>query len=54
MANLTKALPSATSHGRATIFSVVDALTRHSGKMNFAGDRTALDHKISQLLALAA
>ena len=41
------------SRGRATVFSLVDALTRLSGSINLAGDRTELDSKISQLLALA-
>lgn len=49
-----QALPNAMSKGRATIFSLVDALTRFSGSLNYAGDRTELDAKISQLLNLAA
>lgn len=49
-----EALPNATRSGRATIFSLVDALTRFSGSIGFAGDRTELDAKISQLLSLAA
>ena len=48
------ALPNAMSGGRATVFSLVDALTRFSGSIHFAGDRAELDAKISQLLALAA
>ncbi len=38
----------------ATVFSLVDALTRLSGMMNFAGERTEFDAQISQLLSLAA
>lgn len=49
-----EALPNAMRTGRATVFSLVDALTRFSGSINFAGDRAELDAKISQLLALAA
>ncbi len=49
-----EALPSAMSRGRATVLSAVDALTRVSGSISLAGDRTELDAKISQLLALAA
>ena len=42
------------SGNRFTIFSVVDALTRLSGELEFAGERTAADTKASALLALAA
>ena len=42
------------SGNRFTIFSVVDALTRLSGELEFAGDRMAADTKASALLALAA
>lgn len=37
-----------------TVFSLVDALTRISGHMKFAGDRTDANAKASALLALAA
>ncbi|REJ92345.1 MAG: DUF932 domain-containing protein [Planctomycetota bacterium] len=49
-----RALPNAMRSGRATLFSLVDALTRISGSITFAGDRSELDAKISQLLSLAA
>jgi hypothetical protein len=49
-----EALPNAMRTGRVTIFSLVDSLTRLSGSINYAGDRSELDAKISQLLALAA
>jgi histone H3/H4 len=49
-----KALELAVSHGRLTIFAVVDALTRLSQSVVFVGDRTELDAKIGSLLALAA
>jgi hypothetical protein len=53
--NLSKeALASAQEHGRFTIFAVVDALTRLSGKIKYAGDRTEADRKVSALLSLAA
>ncbi len=37
----------------ATIFAVVDALTRISGKLANAGERSAVDQKASALLSLA-
>ncbi len=37
-----------------TIFALVDALTKLSQKVAYAGDRTELDIRIGQLLALAA
>ena len=40
-------------HGVATIFAVVDALTRISGKLANAGERSAVDQKASALLSLA-
>lgn len=40
--------------GRLTIFAVVDALTRISQRVSYAGDRTELDAKAAALLALAA
>jgi len=47
------AMPNATRNGRATVFSLVDALTRFSGSMNFAGDRAELDSRIGKLLSVA-
>ena len=48
-------LTSSTSfHGGFTIFTLVDALTRVSGKLANAGDRSEADAKASALLALAA
>ena len=44
----------AKQHGRFTIFALVDALTRISGKLQNAGDRTEIDVKAASLLALAA
>lgn len=53
--NLSKeVIASAQEHGRFTIFAVVDALTRMSGKIKNAGERTETDRKASALLALAA
>lgn len=49
-----EALRIAERQGAFTIFAVVDALTRLSGKLKFAGDRTDADEKASRLLALAA
>lgn len=49
-----EALEVAKEHGRFTIFAVVDALTRLSGKLPNAGERTDADQKAAQLLALAA
>ena len=37
-----------------TIFSLVDALTQLSQRVKFIGDRTAIDMKVSSLLALVA
>ena len=36
-----------------TIFALVDALTKLSQKSKYAGDRTELDARIGQLLAMA-
>lgn len=47
------ALELAQRQGGFTIFSLVDALTRLSQKVELAGDRTELDAKIGQLLSLA-
>ena len=43
----------AATQGRFTIFSLVDALTRLTGKVNWIGDRTEADQKAGSLLALA-
>ncbi len=52
---LTKeALEIARQRGGFTIFALVDALTRISGKLANAGDRSEADAKASALLALAA
>lgn len=48
-----EAIEIAQEQGGFTIFSVVDALTRLSQRVQLAGDRTELDAKIGQLLALA-
>jgi hypothetical protein len=53
-ANLTKqALEIAREQGGFTIFSLVDALTRVTQKIQYAGDRMEADSKVSSLLALA-
>jgi len=43
----------AASQGRFTIFSLVDALTRLTAKVQWIGDRTEADEKVGALLALA-
>ena len=48
------ALEIAQQQGAFTIFAVVDALTRLSQQIRYAGDRTVLDSKIGALLAMAA
>lgn len=48
-----EALTIARQSGRFTIFSLVDALTRLSGQIANAGDRTEADASASSLLALA-
>ena len=45
---------SANRLGRFTVFSLVDALTRLTGAIANAADRTALDERASRLLTLAA
>ena len=47
-----EAVAIAETHGRFTIFALVDALTRLSARMNFAGDRAEADEKASALLRL--
>lgn len=49
-----EALEIAKRSGRFTVFALVDALTRLSGEMKYAGDRTDADAKAGTLLALAA
>jgi hypothetical protein len=48
-----QALELAKENGAFTIFSLVDALTRLTQQVQFAGDRVALDAKVASLLALA-
>ncbi|HBE67042.1 MAG TPA: DUF932 domain-containing protein [Planctomycetaceae bacterium] len=48
------AMEIARQHGGFTIFALVDALTKLSQKVAYAGDRTELDSRVGQLLALAA
>jgi len=53
--NLAKdALEIAKQHGGFTIFALVDALTRLTHKVQFAGDRAAMDQKVGALISLAA
>ena len=53
--NLIKdAMEIAQQQGGFTIFALVNALTKLSQKSRYAGDRTELDARIGQLLALAA
>ena len=49
-----KALATAERQGRFTIFSLVDALTRHAGEIENAGDRLEADERAGKLLALVA
>ena len=49
-----QALDIAREKGAFTVFSVVDALTRLSGKLTNAGERTEADERAGRLLALAA
>ncbi|WP_286178130.1 DUF932 domain-containing protein [Rhodopirellula sp. JC639] len=48
------AMELAQQQGAFTIFALVDALTKLSQRTVYAGDRTELDARIGQLLALAA
>ena len=48
-----EALEVARRHGAFTIFAVVDALTRISGKLANAGERSVVDQRASALLSLA-
>lgn len=48
-----EALNVAREQGRFTIWALVDALTRITGKIQLAGDRTDADQKVASLLALA-
>lgn len=49
-----EALELASKTGKFTIFSLVDALTRISGKLVNAGERTEADQKAGKLLSLVA
>ena len=49
-----QAIEMAQQHGRLTVFAVVDALTRLSRRIEYAGDRTELDQQAGKLLTLAA
>ena len=49
-----QALELAGQQGRFTVFSVVDALTRLSGQLTYAGERSEADERAGRLLALAA
>lgn len=49
-----RALEVAEQQGRFTIFALVDALTRLSGELKNAGERTEVDQKAGRLLQLAA
>ena len=49
-----EALAIAEAQGAFTIFAVVDAITRLTGRMKFAGDRAETDQKAGNLLALVA
>lgn len=49
-----QALEIAKRSGRFTVFSMVDALTRLSGELKYAGERTDADAKAGALLTLAA
>lgn len=48
-----RAIEYASRQGSLTIFAVVDALTRFSHELRYAGDRTDADQKAAKLLALA-
>ena len=49
-----QAIEMAQQQGRLTVFAVVDALTRLSRRIEYAGDRTELDQQAGKLLTLAA
>jgi hypothetical protein len=48
-----RALEIAKQQGSFTIFSLVDALTRESQSICYAGERTEMDQKVAALLSLA-
>ena len=53
--SIREALNMVTASGsRFTVFALVDALTRISGRIRHAGDRAEMDSRIGRLLALAA
>lgn len=49
-----EAVQTVSQRGRFSIFSFVDVLTRLTGKIGFAGDRTEADARVAKLLMLAA
>jgi hypothetical protein len=49
-----QAIEMAREQGALTVFAVVDALTRLSRRIEFAGDRTELDQQAGKLLTLSA
>ena len=49
-----QAIELAGQQGRLTVFAVVDALTRLSSRIEYAGDRTEVDQQAGKLLNLAA
>jgi histone H3/H4 len=49
-----RAIEMAHKQGALTVFAVVDALTRLSRRIEYAGDRTELDRQAGKLLTLAA
>lgn len=44
----------ALAQGGFTIFSLVDALTRLTQRLNYAADRADADYKVAQLLSLCS
>lgn len=50
----TEAIAIARQHGRFTIFALVDALTRLTQRLKYAGERAEADSKVASLLTLAS
>lgn len=50
----TEAIAIARQHGRFTIFALVDALTRLTQRLKYAGERAEADSKVAALLTLAS
>ena len=48
-----RAIEMAREQGALTVFAVVDALTRLSRRIEYAGDRTEMDQQAGKLLTLA-